>query len=356
MAIEAKKINFHKVIMTIFIMVAFCTPSNCWSGEFPNKYTKLRAVCASPGASVHMVQVAIGKAIEKYTPVRKWMVQPLGGPDVWLPMMRQGQCDFANNNAADTLDAFFGRGPYKDMGFQPIRLNAAGHEYFFAFWSIAKSNITRVEDLKGKVAYIKFKGDPMFIQMAKLQLASAGMSFEDLKAAMSFSSVKDAIRQLIEGKIDAIFFPAVPGPIMQINQAAKECKFVKLTKDQANYVMENSEGYYVQDIPANDPRFRNKSAVENAICYQNVMITPEDEPEEVVYEVTKALYDHNDEYCDSHPACKYWNINHKPISYTVPYHEGAIRYFKEKGLWSAKNEAYQKKILEKQKKALTQKQ
>lgn len=314
--------------------------------QWPEDKTTIKVISPSPGASVHMVQVGIGQAVEKFSPVENWIVQPLGGPKLWLPMMRAGQCDFANHSAADILNAYLGRGLYEDMGPQPIRLCAAGHEYMFAFWTTPKTGIETLQDLKGKVAYIKFKANPMFTQMAQTQLASVGLTFDDLKSVLAFSSVKDAMRQLIEGKVDAMLFPVVPGAVMRINEAVGECKFVQLTPEQAQYVVEQMPGYYLEDIPANDSRFRNKSAVPNAVCYQNAMITSQEMDEEVVYQIVKALYDHNDVYAGSHPACKYWSIDHKPISRTVPYHPGAIRYFKEKGIWTAEDQAYQEKMLE----------
>jgi TRAP-type uncharacterized transport system substrate-binding protein len=109
------------------------------------------------------------------------------------------------------------------------------------------------------------------------------------------------------------------------------------------------EGYYLADIPADDPRFRNKSAVPNAVCYQNAMFCSPDKDPEIVYGVVKAIFDHPEEFIDTHPAAKYWVLKHRPVAPAVPYHDGAIKYFKEKGLWTNEAQAYQQKMLKKQK-------
>ena len=320
-----------------------------WGVEWPKDAT---VISPAPGASVHMVLVGFGKVVPKYTPIENWIVQPLGGPKVWLPMMKQGKCDFGNHSAADILNAFLGRGLYEKMGPQAVRTVGAGHDYMFMFWTTPSKNIHSIRDLKGKVAYIKLKANPMFTEMAKNQLASAGLTFNDLKSVLAFSSIKEAIRGLIEGRVDAILYPVVPGAVMQINEAKEECVFVSLTKKQAKYVADHMEGYYIDDIPANDPRFRNKSAVPNAVCYQNAMFTSARMDSDIVYGVVKAIYDHSDEFANTHPAAKYWSLKHRPVSLAVPYHEGSIRYFKEKGLWTAEAQAYQDKMLNKQKKLL----
>ena len=142
--------------------------------------------------------------------------------------------------------------------------------------------------------------------------------------------------------------PAVPSAVMEINEAKGEAKFVTLTKEQAEYVMEHNEGYFMQDIAANDKRFRNKSAVPNAICFQNAMFTSASMDPDVVYGVVKAIFDHTDEFKDAHPQAKYWSLTHRPVADAVPYHEGSIRYFKEKGLWTDNAQAYQEMMLKRQ--------
>ena len=347
------KLGFFAVLILSTMMMCSFSTTEAQSGEWPKDLT---VISPAPGASVHMVLVGIGKAVEKYTPVENWIVQPLGGPKLWLPMMKLGRCDFANHSAPDILNAFLGRGFYAKMGPMPVRTVGAGHEYMFAFWTTPDKNIRSIADLKGKVVYVKFKANPMFTDMAQNQLASAGLTFEDLKAVLAFSSIKEATRDLIEGRVDAVLYPVVPGAVMEINEAKGECVFVNLTKEQADYVAEHMEGYFTQDIQANDPRFRNKSAVPNAICYQNAMFCSADADPEVVYGVVKAVYDHNDEYADSHPAAKFWSLKNRPVALAVPYHEGAIRYFKEKGLWTEEAQAYQEKLLKEQMEILSKKQ
>ena len=104
----------------------------------------------------------------------------------------------------------------------------------------------------------------------------------------------------------------------------------------------------MQDIAANDPRFRNKSAVPNAICFQNAMFTPASMDPDIVYGVVKAIFDHTEEFAAAHPQAKYWSLKHRPVANAVPYHEGSIRYFKEKGLWTTKAQNYQDMMLKKQ--------
>ncbi len=333
-------------IASLVMLTSLFMTGAVWGAQWPKDVT---VISPAPGASVHMVLVGVGKVVPKYTPIENWIVQPLGGPKLWLPMMKEGKCDFANHNAADILNAFLGRGLYAKMGPQAVRTVAAGHDYMFMFWTTPDKGIGSISNLKGKVIYNKFKANPMFDEMTQHQLGSADLTVNDLKASLAFSNIKEGIRGLIEGRVDAILYPVVPGAVMQVNEAKGECLFVNLTESQAQYVKKKMEGYFIQDIAANDPRFRNKSPVPNAICYQNAMFTSARMDPEIVYGVVKAIFEHSDEFADTHPAAKYWSLNHRPVSLAVPYHEGSIRYFKEKGLWTAEAQAYQEMMLNKQK-------
>lgn len=328
------------------LMIVFFSAETTLAMDGPKR---VAVVSPAPGASVHMVLVGMGKTIEKHTSIENWIVQPLGGPKAWLPLMKIGRCQFANHNAADMVNAFLGRGNYEKMGPQDVRTVGAGHEYMFAFWTIPDTGIRSVADLKGKVVANKLSANPMFIDMTKNQLGSVGLSEKDLKKSLSFSSINEAIRDLIEGRIDSVLYPVVPNFVMQVNEAKKETVFIELTANQAEYVLERMEGYFKQDIPANDPRFRNISKVSNAICYQNAMFTPTRTSDDLVYAVAKAIFENTEEFINAHPVAKYWSLKHKPVQPAVPYHDGAIRYFKEKGLWTEQMQDHQEKMLAKQK-------
>lgn len=302
-------------------------------------------VSPAPGTSVHALLTVFGKAVVKYTPIEKWTVQPLGGPEVWLPMMKEGKCHFANHSIPEALRAYQARGVYEKYDPAAIRTVAAGHSTMFAFWTTPEKNITSISDLRGKRVFLKYKTNPLFIDMAEKQLASAGLSLTDLKSVLAFSNLTTATKALMEGWADALLFPAVPGAVAEINQAKGECRFISLTREQAQYVVSRSPGFHIEDVPAHDPRFDNQSEVPNAVCYQNAMFCPPALDPDVAYGVVKAIFDHSAESRDDHPLTKYWSLTYRPVALAVPYHEGAVRYFQEKGAWTPAAQAYQDRVL-----------
>ena len=67
--------------------------------------------------------------------------------------------------------------------------------------------------------------------------------------------------------------------------------------------------------------------------------------EKTVYTLVKAWWDNMAELQTKHPLLKQWTKETQAITnYTVPYHPGAIHFYKEMKLWTAKHEARQKEI------------
>jgi TRAP transporter TAXI family solute receptor len=336
----------RKLLLTVSVLLLFFFPAGAAAAEWPADAV---VISPAPGTPVDSLLAVLGKAVVKYAPIDKWTVRPLGGPEVWLPMMKEGKCHFANNSVPEVLRAYQGRGVYEKLAPVAVRTVAAGHSTMFMFWTIPEKNITSINDLKGKRVFLKYKTNPLFMDMAQKQLAAAGLALADLKSVLAFSNLTEATRALMEGWADAILFPVVPGAVAEINQAKGECRFVPLTPEQAQYVVNRSAGYHLEDIPADDPRFGNKSKVPNAICYQNAMFCSPALDSEIAYGVAKAIFDHSDELSDAHPLAKYWSLTYRPVAMAVPYHDGALRYFKEKGKWTSEAQAHQDRMLKRRK-------
>ena len=277
--------------------------------------------------------------IKKYTPVKTVSIQPFGGPGVWGPMMAKNEVDLAMHSGASVLDLFFGRGYYSKLGPIPVRTIMGGNSYAWGFNTYVDRNLKSISDLKGKVCYIRQMGNAMPEQLAQAELAAAGMTTKDLKAAMVIPSFKEAVKDLIEGKVDAYVYPMVVSAIMEINRAKGEATLVPLTKEQAEAALARLPGWYISDVSPG--QYGNKSAIPNAICAQTAIHCRADLDPEIVYQLTKVILEHHDEWVSCHPIAKQWGLDQKPVTFAAePYHEGAIKYYKEKGLWNEEIQKY----------------
>jgi uncharacterized protein len=337
----------RKTLFTLLAAMIFFGPGQAGGAQWPST---VAVVSPGPGTAVHSLLSLIGKVVVKYTPIDQWEVQPLGGPEVWLPLLKEGKCHFASHILPDMINAYQGRGVYEKIGATPVRTVAAGHSTPFMFWTTPDRQINTLSDLKGKRVFVRYKTNILFIEMAETQLASAGLGLSDLKSVLPFSNLSLAVKALAEDVADAILFPLVREGIEEINRLKGECQIIPLTLEQSLYIAGRLRGYHVKDLAAGDPRFGNRSPVPNAVWYRNAMFSSSILDPEVVYGVVKAVFDHSPELGDAHPLAPFWALHYRPVALAVPYHEGAIRYFREKGLWSPEARIYQERLLPRQRK------
>lgn len=299
--------------------------------------TRLVLSTATSGTTLHSIATAIAKTIERHTPIKRVIVQPVGGPLVWAPMMAKGELDLAIHSGPDTLSVMRGEGAYKEQGAMPfIRTLVPGTIYSLLFYTIPATGITKLQGLKGKSAYTSLPGNPMFQPVLEAMLASAGLTPADLKASMTMPSQQQAVTDLIEGRVDAALFPAVPSSVMEVNQAAGECVFLSPDDSQAKACLEKlPDGFYLRNIPVDSDELRNKSAIVNAPSFRNVLYARADMDPEVAYAIVKAVLENRNEWEKVSPLAKPWGTIYDAAP---PYHEGAIRFYKEHGDWNSKVE------------------
>ena len=149
---------------------------------------------------------------------------------------------------------------------------------------------------------------------------------------------------MISGSVDAAVIPGgVPtGNIMKLVERIKT-KFVNIPADKMKIILDFlGPDFSEAIIPAGTYKDQNTDLFFPALG--NIMVVRADFPEEAVYWMTKALFDHHDEFKSVHSAAKDWNIENTLLNFNIPLHPGAIRYFKEKGVWMTAQEARQKKL------------
>ena len=74
------------------------------------------------------------------------------------------------------------------------------------------------------------------------------------------------------------------------------------------------------------------------------LVAGKDLSDEAAYEIVKALWEFNEELGAAYPLLKEWQRERmvSPQAF-IPYHPGAIRFFKEKGAWTKEMDALQAK-------------
>ena len=67
-----------------------------------------------------------------------------------------------------------------------------------------------------------------------------------------------------------------------------------------------------------------------------------------VYALTRAIHANYDDYKDSDPGAIGWALEFQVFDWVVPYHEGAVRYWREIGAWSDAFETHNQSLIQRQ--------
>lgn len=254
-------------------------------------------------------------------------VQPSGASIENIKLLATGQADvcMAMNNIAD--QAWKGEGEFG----QPLKnFKAIGVVYPEVVQGVAlkEANILKPEDMKGKRVALGPTGSGT--QAAtKVILQAAGMTVDDVKA--EYATFGDAVMKMKDGQLDAAWnVIAVPGAAIVDLNTSRDITLIEISDELLAKIKEIYPLVSRYVIPGGT--YKSVANDVNTISFQAVMYVREDLPEDVVYEMTKVMYEKNADIAKGHAKGEQIKLEKALDGITTDFHPGAIKYFKEKGL------------------------
>lgn len=137
---------------------------------------------------------------------------------------------------------------------------------------------------------------------------------------------------LADGKADAAFMGgAIPIPAVVQLCSSQDVVFLPFAPNVAE-TLAKWPFYFPVTIPAD--AYSDLDSDLTGINVGNMqLITHADVDEDLVYEFTRILYEHRQDVADKHPAGKALNPRNAPRDTGTPFHPGAIRFYREIGIW-----------------------
>jgi len=189
------------------------------------------------------------------------------------------------------------------------------------------AGIASVADLAGKRVSVGDAGSGVEFNSKQI-LEAYGITFDDIeKQNLGFGASADAFK---DGKIDA-FFCTAGAPTTAIMDLATSANFTILTVDDehAAQLIAKYPFYTQYDIPAGT--YDNISEDVTTLAVKATYIVSNDLSEEVVYNMTKAIFENKDEIAVAHAKGAEIDLSYAVEGVSVPFHPGAEKYFREVG-------------------------
>jgi TRAP transporter TAXI family solute receptor len=242
----------------------------------------------------------------------------------------EGELDFGVAQSDWQYHAYNGSAPEQVNPCEKLRAVFSVHPEPYQIIAGADSGIQSWADLEGKRFNI---GNPGSGQRGTTEelMAGHGWTTDNFAVATELTSTEQA-SALCDGNIDAFGY-TVGVPNAGVSVATDGCGayIVDLGEDEvAQKLVEEHDYYAFATIPAGTYQTTDKDVTTFGVMA--TFVTSADVSEDVVYEVTRAVFENLDDFRSLHPA--FANLDPETMitnALSAPLHPGAERYYKEKG-------------------------
>jgi len=231
--------------------------------------------------------------------------------------------------AADILDAAYnGKGQFNGAPIKNVRALAALYPETVQLIAKADSGINSVKDLKGKSVSSGSPGSGQYQLLTDL-LQVYGLKRSDIKEDLS--SFTQAVDKIKDGNLDATLITAgVPTAAITDFAQSHSLKVIPLSGPEIAALQKQQPYYTSVKLPANS--YKGQTEAVDTLAVMAVWATHESVPDNVAYEVTKALFDNVAIMGQVHVQGKNISPSTALAVGTAPIHPGALKYYKEKGI------------------------
>ncbi|MEC7816235.1 MAG: TAXI family TRAP transporter solute-binding subunit [Pseudomonadota bacterium] len=257
-------------------------------------------------------------------------VESTGGSVYNLNAISAGELDLAVAQSDWQYHAYNGTSQFEGDKVDKLRAVFSLHPEPFTVVASKSSGIKTFEDLEGKRVSV---GNPGSGQRATAEVLmdEMGWTLDKFSLAAEIKAAEQS-QALCDGNIDAFFY-TVGHPSGAIKEATTSCDSVIVSVDNAATESLISENPYYRKAVIPGGMYRGSDEDVTTFGVAATFVSSTDVPDDVVYEVVKAVFENFDSFKRLHPA--FANLQKEEMvsdALSAPLHPGAAKYYREAGL------------------------
>ncbi|HLC26996.1 MAG TPA: TAXI family TRAP transporter solute-binding subunit [bacterium] len=304
---------------------------------------RLVALGTNPaGSAYYGVASGLAKILSEQSGIQV-RVQPYSGSSTYIPLLNTGELELGLNNTSDALHAYRGEKPFHPA--PNLRMLSVIFPLAVGIVVRNNSDFKRLEDVRGKRVTSRYTAQLAVFYNVGSILASAGLDWKDI-VEVPVPGVNEGIQALIEGRADASLHAVGSAKLEEANASIPGgIRFLSIDSSPAGVKR-------MQSVMAGTFAFPLKAgSVTGAVTdvavegYDVYLTAGKSLSDAVAYQITKTLWEQEEATQKANPNLRFFGRDKmvKTIA-TIPYHSGAIKFFREKGVWSAEMEKVQAEI------------
>ncbi len=341
---------------SLLILAGFLTLSGCGRDDASARSAVIdlpRTIAWSAyptGTGGYSQAVAIGSILQRDYQVNLRVVP--GRNDVSrLATLRAGRVNFsAGGSEAVYAQEGILNFAAKIWGPQPIRalLSNYSESCSFTFATAADANINSIDDLRGKrVTWVQ--GAPSLNNASTALMSYANLGWDDV-TIVEVGGYNASIEAVVNDRADAAGGACNSPPWLRLEASPRGLKFVSFPPEDTEAVarVRSRLPWYVPHIATEGPTIPPEGIQVFTSAYP-LLVAMDDAEDATVYNLIKVMHEHYDEYRDNAPGAMGWRMDLQQLENAfIPYHDAAVRYFREIGVWTDAAEATQQANLNRQ--------
>ncbi len=286
------------------------------------------------GGATAQVANAISKVVSAHSGLQM-RTQVMGGTQKYIPVVDSGELEFGISNIMQYFMATDGSGLSEGHKYDNLRLAATMMTFRTGALVAINSGINTTADLKGKRVPSGFKGAPLFQFIMTSYLANGGLTWDDVDKVPQIG-LRQHWNAFKEGKLDVVVGAVGSGAIKDMNAKIKGgVKYVSLSREPgaAEATLKHIPKTGFLEVKPAKP-FVGVLGPTNVIAFDYNLWVNKDVSDDIVYKVVKAMYENEGELKETSPLWLSHSSKTMARDQGLGYHPGAIKLYKEVGIWN----------------------
>lgn len=277
-----------------------------------------------------MIGGTLASIINEAVPDVQAVAEVSGGAEENVRLVGTGQSNLGFVISKTALQGYQGEPPFS-QAFPTLRMLLSNLD-------IGRINVVVLEgspladicSLKGRRVGVGPSGHGSLANLREIFGAGCGFSFDDITPI--YLPYDQALSALGDGRLDAaVLYVSPPIPAISEFGATRAFRLLPLTEAARDAVVAKYPYYLKTLIPAG--AYTGVTADVPVVGTSNGLMVSADLSEELVYQITKATFENLERFRGSYPTIAGFTLEVAPQGGLIPYHDGAIRYYRERGVW-----------------------
>lgn len=274
-----------------------------------------------PGTLNHTTGSAIAKVLKDKASINA-VIQPTAGESVLIPLVGRGEAEFGIANIFEVEAA-------KAVN-KELRLIGSIQALRGAYFVRKDSGMKTMADLKGKRVTFGYSAMKTIDPLAKAMLMTGGLTEKDIKPVLVPNVIRSA-EEFAAGNADMFFFAFGAPKVREVDATVGGIRVLEVPESGMAAAKKILAGGYLS-MAQPSPFYVGVEKPMNVYTWDNMLFSNAKVPDDVIYKIIDTMVKNKDDMVQVQPALREFSAAGLYKKYDIPYHPGALKYFKDNNI------------------------